>query len=409
MRRGHQLLAIEGLRTLLTTAVLVLHWQQTAGIVDFTLLPTWEEKWWSNVYGLTDQWPGEPLVLCFFLISGFVAKLPPSTSARGVVRFFASRALRLGPIYYASSLIYLVVVVAGGVCIPYLSFLNVFALQSWVPLTVSDQPCSDNPDWAFFMFNAPTWFVSSLFWSSAPILPLLGPPLLAICDTPLRALVAATIFGLACSNYHWSLLGANGAWGQQFPLGAPLLAQLAGLLTARLAALLPDGGVVRGWHGWRFCDALLTGVLLLVPAAATALDPVHSGLAIAMFYLRPLCICALLFAMRCDAHGAILSGLASPCLTSYAKASYATYCIQASLKHYAQERGFNLIQPQNLALFLAASWGAGFALEATVGAWCARASKRLLAGPVCACLREPPGAKPTGAAGYTPPPPGPVP
>ena len=139
-RGGEELvLPIQGLRTLLTSMILLLHWSSKSSLSGAPI----EVEWWGKMTR-----DGMNIVLFFFLISGFVTQLPGRSApsgGRGRALFVLSRALRLAPMYWAGTLLSLAVKLGSGGCVPYLALLNVFALQSWAPVYATPTPCDEPP------------------------------------------------------------------------------------------------------------------------------------------------------------------------------------------------------------------------------------------------------------------------
>ena len=369
--------AIEGMRVFATTCILLVHWvkENNAG-------PP-EERWTNTLFGLgrdSGQRSAASLAVeLFFMVSGFVTLLasPPPTSWREGTRQLGRKLLRLAPMYYFSLALFVVLALVrrlldgcdGGdsdmlATLPL--FLTIFGVQSWLPIghdygginltlgVVGDCP----PVLVGFIpttVNGPTWFVSSLVGCFI-IYSLVGARLLRLVSTPSRAVAAS--LALACAR--WLLHALTGdrltfpvaaGWAHVFP-PSTTIGFLAGTCTAQLVLLLPDGGRVLTWCGWRFVDTPLFALtaLALYPWPGDGFG--HRFNVMTTLTLWPL----FLFLTACTRKGLFLQALSHPAVVPAGALSYGAYCLQRPVRELLALRRWHIDSPHTVVVYLFLSW-----------------------------------------------------
>ena len=116
-----KLAAVEGFRVLFTNCIILMHYADSE--FHYPGDPTSklgqsnknvEVDWFSNLIHI-----GGDIVLCFFVISGFVTQLPgrpAPTGHRARARFVVQKLLRLAPMYYTSIFLFVLLIPAMQDC-----------------------------------------------------------------------------------------------------------------------------------------------------------------------------------------------------------------------------------------------------------------------------------------------------
>lgn len=328
--RRPNIASLDGMRTLLITYIIVVHFPVDSPISLRTILA---DPGWSMQF--------------FMVLSGFVAcyvmegKSDSFTWSSGC-QWLGRRLARLAALHHlAIFLDYLRVAYTGGECAangcrPLAAWpANAMFLQGLLPLRLCGMP-TDHPSWNYVHFNANGvgWFAACLAWISVafPFLYNHRPRSnMELQLGVLGAVIATRLMGeVWCPA--WAMWGGEGVLHPYAFMPLRLLEFWAGMLSAQVAA--QTSADVREWPywGWVFDGSLVTGFA----GVAYAMRYLNaSAVRTGEYYMTPIwclvCMAACLVVMTPEKErkplgsGPIHQVLASSHVTYLAQYSYGAY------------------------------------------------------------------------------------
>jgi len=342
-QQKRNIIAIEGLRTILCTQIIIVH--TGGGLTGPTATNFFAERyaWMLNNMQASCH--------CFLILSGFVTHLaarsrPAPSTIYGQGLYFVKKWVRLAPIYYLTYVLTALINygISSAQTMP--AVLAFFGVQSMVPFDIDGV-------YVPMAFMIHMWFVSTLMFSlfMYPFMlrmiryfDISGNPGRTLC-TLLGFLTFEFLVGVVGMWPGWAIPGKNSdgyhrdyngalVWGESYSgyshfSPVVMLTFLSGVLIAELAQSMSEAW--RDSRIWRYADlTCLLFFLYVTPLLESNQTAVMSCMCLAY---RPAQLLWCL-SLACTSDGFFTPFFSHPSISSLGKYSYAAYALQFVALHY---------------------------------------------------------------------------